>query len=153
MNNWAGPKYLIAEGDTYTKFPEDEIYPQLAVNYIRLDELPTFDGDWSPVTEAMRRGEFFVTTGEVLIPEFAVEGPERTKTVVAEVQWTFPLEFVEIVWGDGNLTGRQILPTSELGAFGTKTFRMEFDSAGKKWLRFAAWDSAGNGAFTQPVHW
>ena len=153
MNNWAGPKYLIAEGDTYTKSPEDEIYPQLAVNYIRLDELPTFDGDWSPVTEAMRRGEFFVTTGEVLIPEFAVEGPERTKTVVAEVQWTFPLEFVEIVWGDGNLTGRQILPTSELGAFGTKTFRMEFDSAGKKWLRFAAWDSAGNGAFTQPVHW
>ena len=153
MNNWAGPKYLIAEGDTYTKFPEDEIYPQLAVNYIRLRELPKFDEDWSPITEAMRRGEFFVTTGEVLIPEFAVEGLEDAKTVVADVQWTFPLEFVEIVWGDGRVTGRQVLPTPELGAFGTKTFRMEFDAAGKKWVRFAAWDSAGNGAFTQPVHW
>ena len=27
-----------------------------------------------------------------------------------------------------------------------------FDAAGKKWVRFAVWDSAGNGAFTQPVH-
>ena len=153
MNNWAGPKYLIAEGDTYTKFPEDEIYPQLAVNYIRLPKLPKFDEDWSPVTEAMRRGEFFVTTGEVLIPEFAVEGFEHAKTVVADVQWTFPLEFVEIVWGDGRVTGRQVLPTPELGAFGSKTFRLEFDAAGGKWVRFAAWDSAGNGAFTQPVHW
>jgi hypothetical protein len=24
--------------------------------------------------------------------------------------------------------------------------------SGKKWVRFAAWDSAGNGAFAQPVH-
>ena len=152
MNNWAGPKYLIAEGDTYTKYPEDEIYPQLSVNYIRLDELPAFDEDWSPVTEAMRRGDFFVSTGEVLIPSFGVEGLENRRVLVAEVQWTFPLEFVELVWGDGGSTGRQVLPTSDLGAFGSKTFRMEFDAAGKKWVRFAAWDSAGNGAFTQPVH-
>ena len=26
MNNWTGPKYLVSEGDTYMKFPEDEIY-------------------------------------------------------------------------------------------------------------------------------
>jgi hypothetical protein len=31
-------------------------------------------------------------------------------------------------------------------------FRVPFDTAGKKWVRFAVWDSAGNGAFTQPVH-
>ncbi len=152
MNNWAGPKYLIAEGDTYTKFPEDEIYPHLSVNYVRLNELPTFDGDWSPITNAMRRGDFFVSTGEVLIPEFEVEGNENSKMLVAEVQWTFPLEFVELVWGDGERTGRQVHPTSELGAFGSKTFRLGFDASGKKWVRFAAWDSAGNGAFTQPVH-
>lgn len=152
MNNWAGPKYLIAEGDTYTKYPEDEIYPQLAVNYIRLDRLPGFDEDWSPITEAMRRGDFFVTTGEVLIPSSSVEGVEDRRTVVAEVEWTFPLEFVELVWGDGSVTGRQVHPTTAEGAFGNKTFRLDFDAAGKKWVRFAAWDSAGNGAFTQPVH-
>ena len=152
MNNWAGPKYLIAEGDTYTKFPADEIYPQLSVNYVRLDRVPGFDDDWSPVTEAMRRGDFFVSSGEVLIPNFEVVGLEDRKTVVAEVQWTFPLEFVEIVWGDGEKSGRQVRPTTDLPAFGTKQFRLEFNAAGKKWVRFAAWDSAGNGAFTQPVH-
>ena len=26
-----------------------------------------------------------------------------------------------------------------------------FDAAGKAWVRFAVWDSAGNGAFVQPV--
>ena len=26
------------------------------------------------------------------------------------------------------------------------------DAAGKKQVRFAVWDSAGNGAFTQPIH-
>ena len=152
MNNWAGPKYMIAEGDTYTKYPEDEIYPHLIVNYVRLSELPAFDEDWSPITEAMRRGEFFVSTGEVLIPSHEVGGSEDRKTFVAEVEWTFPLEFVELVWGNGEATGRQVLPTTGLGSFGRKTFRMEFDSPGKKWVRFAAWDSAGNGAFTQPIH-
>ena len=152
MNNWAGPKYLIAEGDTYTKYPEDEIYPHLTVNYVRLDQLPMFDEDWSPITEAMRRGDFFVSTGEVLLPSFRIEGEGTSKTLAAEVEWTFPLEFVEIVWGDGKLTGRQVLPTAELGSFGRKTFRIRFDAAGRKWVRFAAWDSAGNGAFTQPVH-
>ena len=31
-------------------------------------------------------------------------------------------------------------------------FRIPFDAAGQRWVRFSAWDSAGNGAFTQPVH-
>ncbi len=152
MNNWAGPKYLVAEGDTYTKFPSDEIYPQLSVNYVRVDRLPGFDEDWSPITEAMRRGDFFVSTGEVLIPRFSVEGSAERKTIVADVEWTFPLEFVEVVWGDGERVGRQVRPTPEFGEFGRNTFRLELDSTGKKWIRFAAWDSAGNGAFTQPVH-
>ena len=34
----------------------------------------------------------------------------------------------------------------------SRKFRIPFDATGKKWVRFAAWDSAGNGAFTQPVH-
>ncbi len=152
MNNWAGPKYLLAEGDTYTKFPEDEIYPQLAVNYVRVDPLPAFDEDWSPITQALRRGDFFVTTGEILIPRFAVEGRGESKTVVAELEWTFPLEFAEIVWGDGAKTGRRLLPATDLAPFGSKTLRIDFDSRGKKWVRFAVWDSAGNGAFTQPIH-
>lgn len=152
MNNWAGPKYLIAEGDTYHKYPEQEVYPSLLVNYIRLDKLPRFDEDWSPITEAMRRGDFFVTSGEVLIPSFSVEGSGAKRTIVAEVDWTFPLDFVEVVWGDGNTVDRNVISTTELTAFGRKKFSIPFDASGKKWVRFAAYDSAGNGALAQPVH-
>ena len=42
----AGAKYLIAEGDTYTKSPDDETYPQLDVNYVKLDKLPKFSDGW-----------------------------------------------------------------------------------------------------------
>ncbi len=148
MNNWAGPKYLLAEGDTYNKFPEDEIYPHLMVNYVRLDQLPRFDEDWNPILEAIRAGEYFVTSGEVLIPEFeVVDG-----AVQATIEWTYPLDFVEVVWGDGDRTDRKIIPTADEGPFGKKRFRIPFDREGKKWVRVAAWDSAGNGAAAQPIH-
>jgi len=38
-----------------------------------------------------------------------------------------------------------------LAAFANHTYRIPFETAGKKWVRFAAWDSAGNGALTQPL--
>ena len=57
---------------------------------------------------------------------------------------------VEIVWGDGVNTGRQVIPTADLPPFGTHHFEIPFDAKGKKWIRFAAWDSASEGAFTQP---
>ena len=72
--------------------------------------------------------------------------------VTADVEWTFPLEFVELVWGDGQKTERKIIPATDLPPFGTHRFRIPFDAKGKKWVRFAVWDSAGNGAFWQPVH-
>jgi hypothetical protein len=148
MNNWTGPKYLIAEGDTYMKYPDDETYPHLYVNYVKLDRLPRYNEDWSPILKAMRAGDFFVTSGEVLFRGFALE----KNSIEADVEWTFPLEFVEVVWGDGSTTKRQITPATEFAPFGSRTFRIPFDPAGKKWVRFAVWDSAGNGAFTQPVH-
>jgi hypothetical protein len=152
MNNWGDAKYMLAEGDTYHKYPEDELFPHLIVNYIKLTKLPAFDDGWAPVTDALRAGEFFVSTGEVLIPEFAVQGAGPKRTIAAKVEWTFPLDFVEVVWGDGKTTSRQIIPATELPALGEKQFSIPFDAEGKKWVRFAAWDSAGNGAFTQPVH-
>jgi hypothetical protein len=153
MNNWgAGPKYMLAEGDTYMKYPDDETYPQLIVNYVKLASVPRFDSDWSPITRALRAGDYFVSSGEVLLRNFGIEGSGARRTYTAEVEWTFPLEFVELVWGDGHNTGRQMVSATDLPPFGPHVFRMPFDAAGKKWVRFAVWDSAGNGAFTQPVH-
>ena len=152
MNNWAGAKYLIAEGDTYTKSPEDETYPQLDVNYVKLDRLPKFSEGWTPVLDALRAGNFFVTSGEVLLRNYSIQGTGGKRTFVADVNWTWPPEFVELVWGDGKTTGRQIVSATTQGPFATHHYQLPFDAAGKKWIRFAAWDSAGNGAFTQPVH-
>ena len=145
------PKYIVADIDTYQKGPEDDLYPNFPVNYIKLDRVPGPDGDWSPLLKALRDGEFFVTTGEILIKSYAVEGTGDRRTVTADVEWTFPLSFVEVVWGDGNRIDRQILPATDVSAFGARHFAIPFDAKGKAWVRFAVWDSAGNGAFVQPI--
>ena len=148
MNNWGRPKYLIGEVDTYKKFPEYDLYGDFNVNYLQLDTLPPAT-DWTPVVSALRAGRFFVTTGEVLIKNFRVEG---TAGVSADLEWTFPLEFLEVVWGDGQKTDRKIVSASDLGPFGSRRFQIPINLSGQKWVRFAAWDSAVNGAFTQPIH-
>jgi hypothetical protein len=152
MNNWAGAKYLLAEGDTYMKYPDDETFPQLVVNYIKLDRVPKYKDGWTPVVDALRAGNFFVTSGEVLIRDWSVEGAGAKRTYLAEAEWTFPPEFAEFVWSDGKTVDRQIINLAEMGPLTSHKFRIPFDATGKKWVRFAVWDSAGNGAFTQPVH-
>jgi hypothetical protein len=89
------------------------------------------------------------------------------------VERTFPLELAELVRGDGQtpepqsatdlpafvprvgiastVVGRQIIPLTDLPAFGKKHFEIPFEANGKKWVRFAVWDSAGDGAKVQPV--
>ena len=152
MNNWTGPKYLVAEGDTYAKFPDDDTYQHLIVNYLKLDRLPGFGDDWSAIVKSMRDGNFFVTSGEVLFKHFAVEGSGPQRTVVADLQWTYPLEFLELVWGDGQKTDRQVIKATDRPPFGSHRFKIPFEATGKKWVRLAVWDSAGNGAFWQPIH-
>lgn len=152
INNWSGAKYLIAEGDTYTKFPEDEIYGETSVNYIKIESLPGFDEDWSSIFDAMRAGNFFVTTGEVLIADHGVVTSGNEKSYFASVEWTFPLEFVELVWGDGTSTHRRVINATDRLPFSSERFEIPFEADEVKWVRFAVWDSAGNGAFTQPIH-
>jgi len=151
MNNWHGPKYMLAEGDTYMKYPDDETYPQLVVNYVKLDRVPKFSESWSPLLSAVRAGNYFVTNGELLLRDWAIEGKGAKRTYTANLEWTFPLEFVELVWSDGKKTDRQMISATQLAPLTNQTFKIPFDATGKKWVRFAAWDSAGNGAFTQPV--
>lgn len=152
MNNWGGPKYLISEGDTYAKFPYDDTYPYLSVNYVKMDHVPRYNESWSDLLTSIKTANYFVTSGEVLFKHFGFEGTGAKRTIVAELEWTYPLDFVEVVWGDGQKVDRQIIPATDLPPFGIHTFRIPVDTTGKKWVRFAAWDSAGDGAFLQPVH-
>jgi hypothetical protein len=150
MSNWqadlpTAPKYLTAITETRFKAPGDEVYAASPVNYIHLATVPSYK-DVSPVIKTMMKGDYFVTSGEVLIDSSAVQNNK----VTADIEWTFPLEFVEVVWGDGKRTDRKIVSATDLPAFGKHHFEIPFP-AGQKWVRFAAWDSAGNGATAQPV--
>jgi hypothetical protein len=154
MSNWVAdqpipPKYLLSISEVRYQQPGDDIYASSPVSYVKLDTLPPAT-DPSPVIKALMRGDYWVTSGEVLIDSYAVEGAGASRALTAEVEWTFPLEFVEMVWGDGVKTDRQIIPATDLPPFGKHKFSIPFTAAGKKWVRFAAWDSAGNGATTQP---
>ena len=155
MNNWiAGtglePKSIWAITETYRMAPGDDVYATGPVTYLPLETLPQAP-DYSPITDALRKGEYFVNSGEVLIPSHRWEGTGAERTLVADVRWTFPLDFVEVVMGDGTHTTSKVVRTSELGAFGSRTFRIPVDVSGQAWVRFAAWDCAGNGAMTMPV--
>ena len=154
MNNWIAdtalrPKYLLAITETYAKAPGDDVYANGPVSYLRMDELPE-PGNYAPIVNALSSGDYFVTSGEVLIPSHRYEGRGTSMTLVADVEWTFPLDFVEVVYGDGERTTTRRVSATDLPAFGRETFRIPFDSEGQAWVRFAAWDTAGNGAMTMP---
>ena len=154
--NWTAksalkPKFIVAATDTYMKYPDDDVYPEEYANYVRLDKTPTHKEGWSKLSEALRAGDFFVTSGEVLIKDFKVEGRGARRTIVADLEWTFPLDFVEVVWGDGKRVDRQIISATDLPAFGSKHFSIPFDATGKAWVRLAVWDSAGDPGFVNAV--
>ena len=152
MSNWSPkPKFLIAEGDTYTKRPDDETYPQLAVNYLKLATVPLYNESWAPIVEGIRAGNFFGTTGEILFHDWAVEGSGANSTYTASFEYTFPLEFAELVWSDGTKVDRKIIDLTDSMPMGAKSIKVPFDATNKKWVRFAVWDSAGNGAWVQPI--
>ena len=155
MSNWlvdtATPlKYLLSISEVRHQQPGDDIYASSPVSYVKMATLPSPD-DVSPLIGTLLRGDYFVTSGEVLIPGYSVKGTGAARTIEADVEWTFPLSFVEVVWGNGVTTDRQIIQASDLAATGSHHFSIPLDTTGKKWLRFAAWDVAGNGALVQPI--
>jgi hypothetical protein len=160
MSNWGARKQVLGEVDTFRMEPDFETYAHMNINYLRLARLPRYDDGWQPVLNALRGGEFFTTTGEILIPEFTVAGRRSGQTLAsvpdapvleASLEWTFPLAFAEIVSGDGNKVYRERIDLSEGESFGTRTLRVPVKLSGRTWVRLEVWDIAANGAFTQPV--
>lgn len=155
MSNWVADlpiplKYIISISEVRHQQPGDDIYASSPVTYVQLDRLPPAE-DPSPVVRALNEGRSFWSTGEVLAPRVRVEGGGASARLLADVEWTFPLDFVEVVWGDGLTTGRKIISTADLPPFSSHSFAIPFDARGKKWVRFAAWDIASNGAVSQPM--
>ncbi len=81
MANWGYKKHVIAESDIFSMEPENETYAHLNVNYLQLDKLPDYKQGWQPVLDVMKQGRFFVTTGEVMLPAFSVNGKGAGETL------------------------------------------------------------------------
>ena len=118
MSNWAPkPKFMLAEGDTYMKRPDDDTYPFLAINYLRLDKVPAWNESWAPIVEGLHEGNFFGTTGEILFHSWAIEGSGAKSVLTANIEYTFPLDFAEVVWSDGTTVDRKIEPDGYCGVW------------------------------------
>jgi len=159
MNNCGVKKTVICEADLFTVTPQNEMYAHMNVNYLMLDRLPAYKDGWQPVLDAMQQGKFFVSTGEVLIPSLQINRhisgdqvqlpPNGIANIDLQLSWTFPMNFVEIVSGDGEKVYRERISLKETEAFGNTRFHFNSRLAGRKWVRIEAWDVAANGAFSQ----
>ena len=150
LSNQGLRKRLLGEVDVFQFDHTHELYAHMNVNYVKLDRLPSFER-WGDVLAPLAKGEFFTTTGEVLLPDVTLASSSATEIVArARVLWTFPLRFAEVVWGDGQNTHREIIELADTREFGISTFEWRVRANGWKWARVAVWDVAGNGAFVNP---
>ena len=161
MANWGHKKYVLGEVDVFKIDHTHELWAHMNVNYMRMDRVPRYDAGWQEVLDVLAGGRFFVSTGEVLIPEFAVGG-KRSGDVLklatdgraelqADITWTFPLAFADVISGDGREVYRERIDLADTGPFGRRTLKLAPDLRGRHWVRLEVWDIAANGAFTQPV--
>lgn len=151
MNNWGMPKRMLAEADLFQFDASHELYAHMNINYVQVAELPSFD-NYNVITDAMRDGKFFMSTGEVLLLKVEISTDSASEIRVrADVEWTFPLRHAEIVWGDGKETHRVEIPLADTGAFGKESYEWTTPAPGWKWARIAVWDVAANGSFVNPT--
>ena len=160
-SNWGAKKYILGEVDIFQVDRTTEFYAHANVNYLRLDRIPRFEDGWAPVLKALRDGAFFISTGEVLMSRFTIGGKQSGEKLrldvsgrvklEAELIWTFPMAFAEIISGDGKQVYRKRIDLTGTGAFGKQTLKATLDLNGKSWVRLEAWDVAANGVISQPL--
>ncbi|MBN2535670.1 MAG: dockerin type I repeat-containing protein [Spirochaetales bacterium] len=137
-------KKIIGEVDTFELHPDHEMYAHMNINYLKLSSLPPAR-DWSPAFHAIKNGDFYTSTGEVVMYSYSM----NTTTVQVDLEWTFPLSFAEIISGDGNVIKRKTISLAGTREFGRQNFTWNYNHPTAHWVRFEVWDIARNGVFTQ----
>jgi hypothetical protein len=150
LNNWGLHKRLIGEVDVFQLDSTHELYGHMNVNYLRMPSVPSFDR-WADALATLAKGDYFTTTGEVLLPRTSLTYSGNEITANVSASWTFPLRMAEIVWGDGRESHREVFPLADTTEFGRRDFTWRVSGRDWKWARVALWDVAGNGAFTTPI--
>jgi hypothetical protein len=162
MANWGNHKYILGEVDIFKIYEDYELFGTMNVNYLKLDKIPHYEDGWQSVLDTLSSGQFFVSTGEVLISSFDISGRESGETLSASIdyssvtlnanlEWTYPLAYLEVVSGDGTDVYRQRIDMSDTREFGARNLTLPLDLSNRKWIRIEVWDIARNGAFTQSV--
>ena len=67
LNNQGLRKRMFGEVDMFQFDHTHELYAHMNINYVKLDRLPAFDR-WGDALDPLAKGDFFTTTGEVLLP-------------------------------------------------------------------------------------
>lgn len=154
MANWGTTdnhhKRLLSEVDVFQVDASHELYAHMNANYVRIDRLPEFSG-YGKVLDVFRKGDYFVSLGEVLLPKVAITKPSSAVEADVTVKWNLPLAEAWVIWGDGKETYRERIPLDETRPFGEQNFRWRIDAPNGLWARFEVWDIAGSGAFVNPV--
>ena len=151
LNQLGFKKRLLGEVDPFKIDVSHELYAHMNINYVKVSSVPPAS-DWSSVFNAIKDFNYFTSTGEVLIHSWEVS-PEKNR-VKADIEWTFPMAFAEITWGEGDEIRTKtfsLIETKELVGQ-VRHFEWPVDLRKAKWVRFEAWDIARNGAFT-PTNW
>jgi hypothetical protein len=145
MAEWLPGKKLIPEVDVFQMDPSHEVYAHMNAAYVRLPAVPRF-GDYGQVLAKLREGDYFISTGEVLL-----DSAKRTEgAITARVKWTLPLSHAVVVWSEGGKVKRDTALFETLGSFGDQSMSFPIPK-GATWMRLEVWDVAGNGALTNPL--
>jgi len=104
------------------------------VNYVEASDVPGLVG-------SLREGRHFLTTGEVLATTYRLFDGE----LWLGLDWTFPLEEVEVV-SEGKVLYREEPPPEVKGKKGF-TFPVE----GRRWVRVEVRDVTGGVCLLQPL--
>ena len=162
MNNWGFKKTVITEADLFTVTLENEMYAHMNVNYMMMDKLPEFKNGWQPMVDAMQKGKFFGSTGEVLMPELSINkklsgetlslNKDGSADIRLKLLWTFPMNYIEVISGDGEKVYRDKIDLTKTQAFGDQLFQFKVMLKNRTWARVEAWDIAANGAFSQTFY-
>ena len=98
MNNWGQAKYTHGEVDFFcdghpVSPPGErmdsthEVYGHMNINYLAVPHRAIVQYGWTSVVNALKTGNYFTSTGEILIHSWSVTG----STLTGDIEWTFPL--------------------------------------------------------------
>lgn len=144
MNQWGVNKKMIGAGDLFYLDSTSSIYSQMNVNYLKLDKIPD-PRNYPEVLDVIKKGDLWLSTGEVLLHSHFITETQ----VTADIEWTFPLEFAEVIYNDGDQIKRHTISLAETTEHDRKQFTFPVDLSAATWARFEVWDVARNGAWTQ----